>query len=417
MNAVDGTRVDVAIVGGGIAGGALAVQLARAGLAVTVLEQSVEFRDGVRGEYIPPWGWGELVRSGLLDTVLRPDGTVTARSVPYGDSMAPLDAEAAALDTTVLVPGAPGMLNLSHPGACRELLTAAAEAGADVVRGVRQVQVAAGTQPAVGWSDGLRERLLRARLVVGADGRNSVVRRQLGVRLAATGPRTFGMGLLVEGLTGWPPDTNSIGTCADVVFAVFPRREGCARVYLFWDKDTPGRFAGSGAGSRAMRRLATLTCFPDEAAFQDARPRPGWATFPMEDTWCRRPHVPGAVLIGDAAGYNDPIAGQGVTIALRDARLVAEALLGEPRWRPGVFEQYATERAERMRRLRATADAIARLRADFTPDGRRRRRAAFERFAADPRARLPIAAAMVGPDVLPPEAFTREAADRMLALP
>jgi 2-polyprenyl-6-methoxyphenol hydroxylase-like FAD-dependent oxidoreductase len=137
----------------------------------------------------------------------------------------------------------------------------------------------------------------------------------------------------------------------------------------------------------------------------------------MEDTWCRRPDLPGAVLIGDAAGYNDPIAGQGLTIALRDARLVAEALLGDPRWRPGVFEQYATERAGRMRRLRATAEAIARLRADFAPDGGRRRRAAFRRFAADPRARLPIAAAMVGPDVLPPEAFTREAADRMLALP
>jgi DNA-binding SARP family transcriptional activator len=29
------------------------------------------------------------------------------------------------------------------------------------------------------------------------------------------------------------------------------------------------------AGSRAMRRLATLTCFPDGASFRDARPRPG----------------------------------------------------------------------------------------------------------------------------------------------
>ena len=60
---------------------------------------------------------------------------------------------------------------------------------------------------------------------------------------------------------------------------------------------------------------------------------------------------------------------------------------------------------------------MTRLRADFTPDGHRRRNAAIARFAADPAARLPIAAGWVGPGALPPEAFTREAADRMLALP
>ena len=88
---------------------------------------------------------------------------------------------------------------------------------------------------------------------------------------------------------------------------------------------------------------------------------------------------------------------------------------------PDIFEPYARERAERMRRLRATAEAMTRLRADSTREGHRRRDAAFARFAADPAARMPIAAGWVGPEALPPEAlppeaFTREAADRMLAL-
>ncbi|HLK95187.1 MAG TPA: hypothetical protein VK365_05565 [Nocardioidaceae bacterium] len=83
---------------------------------------------------------------------------------------------------------------------------------------------------------------------------------------------------------------------------------------------------------------------------------------------------------------------------------------------PDVFEPYARERAERMRHLRATAEAMTRLRADSTREGHRRRDAAFARFAADPAARMPIAAGWVGPEALPPEAFTREAADRMLAL-
>ncbi len=414
---MDETTADVAIVGSGIAGGALAVRLARAGLAVTVLERSVEFRDRVRGETMSPWGCAELARSGLLDIAMRAEGTVAARVVPYGDSMSPDAAEAAAMDTTAVVPGAAGMLNLSQPGACRELVEAAVDLGAEVVRGSRRVRVTAGPQPAVRYEHNLHQRVVKARVVVGADGRNSTVRRQLGIPLATTGPRTFAVGLLVDGLTGWPAATNSSGTCEDVAFFIFPRRSGCTRVYLFWDKRTPGRSSGRDAGDRILQRLATLTCFPAAEIFFEARPRPGWASFPMEDTWCERPYVQGGVLIGDAAGYSDPIIGQGLTVAVRDARLVGDALLGEPRWSPDLFEPYARERAERMRRLRATAEAMIRLRADFTPDGHRRRNAAFARFAADPAARMPIAAGWVGPEALPPEAFTREAADQMLALP
>ena len=98
-------------------------------------------------------------------------------------------------------------------------------------------------------------------------------------------------------------------------------------------------------------------------------------------------------------------------------RLVAEALLGSTEWSPAAFEEYAQERRERRRRLSATAEATTRLRCDFTPTGKQQRVAAFARFATDPTARLPIAASLVGPESLPAEAFTREAADRMLALP
>jgi hypothetical protein len=116
---MDKRTADVAIVGGGIAGGALAVRLARAGLAVTVLEQAAEYRDRVRGETMFPWCCAELVESGLLDIAVRAEGTVATRVAPYGDSMSPHDAEASALDATAVVPGVAGMLNFSHPDACR----------------------------------------------------------------------------------------------------------------------------------------------------------------------------------------------------------------------------------------------------------------------------------------------------------
>jgi 2-polyprenyl-6-methoxyphenol hydroxylase-like FAD-dependent oxidoreductase len=172
---MDETTADVAIVGGGIAGGALAVRLSRAGLAVTVLEQSAEFRDRVRGETMFPWGCAELVESGLLGIAMRAEGTVATRVVPYGDSMSPHDAEAAAMDAAAVVPGVAGMLNLSHPGACREPMQAAADGGAEVVRDVRRVQVTAGPQPAVRCQRGLREGMVHARVVAGADGRSSTV--------------------------------------------------------------------------------------------------------------------------------------------------------------------------------------------------------------------------------------------------
>jgi flavin-dependent dehydrogenase len=41
----------------------------------------------------------------------------------------------------------------------------------------------------------------------------------------------------------------------------------------------------------------------------------------------RLPWAPGALLVGDAAGYYDPFTGQGIRQALRTARLAAEAIL------------------------------------------------------------------------------------------
>lgn len=361
---------DVAVVGGGIAGGALAVLLARGGLGVTVLERSTEFVDRVRGETMPPWGYEELVLTGLADIVLRAEGTPADRIVAYGDVMAPALAEAAAIDASAVLPGIPGMLNLSHPRACQELLDAASQQGVVVVRGVRNAQVTAGPEPEVRYRNARgTEQRVRARLVVGADGRSSTVRRQLWVELSKTEVRSFASGVLVEGLDDWPAGTNPIGTWDDVHFLLFPRQDGRARLYLLWDKRMPSRFAGADGGKRMLERMATVEGLPDPGMFRQAQALPGCASYPMKDTWCDRPYVEGAVLIGDAAGYNDPIIGQGLSIAVRDVRLVAEALLGEAQWSEGVFEPYAVERRERMRRLRATAETATRLRADFTPDG------------------------------------------------
>ena len=60
---------DVVIVGGGIAGSALALVLARQGLEVTVLEQQTEYHDRVRGEVLAPGAWPKPRSSACASTI------------------------------------------------------------------------------------------------------------------------------------------------------------------------------------------------------------------------------------------------------------------------------------------------------------------------------------------------------------
>lgn len=76
--------VDVAVVGGGVAGASVAAALATAGLGVAVIEREPRFRDRVRGESIHPWGACEADRLGLLQ-VLREAG---ANELPFWEDYA-----------------------------------------------------------------------------------------------------------------------------------------------------------------------------------------------------------------------------------------------------------------------------------------------------------------------------------------
>ena len=67
-----------------------------------------------------------------------------------------------------------------------------------------------------------------------------------GSQLRETAPRTMGGGMLVEGLTSWPSNCVSIGTEEDLLYFVFPRPAGLARLYLFHAIEQRGRFHGSG---------------------------------------------------------------------------------------------------------------------------------------------------------------------------
>ncbi len=393
--------VDVVVVGGGIAGAALGTVLARDGLQVLVLERELVHRDRVRGETVQLWGVEEIHRLGLEPAFLDAGGHYASTLVPYDEVHDQAEAEAAAVPLDQILPGIAGNLNVGYPEACESLLGTAAAVGATVLRGVTDVDPAEGL---VGYAYGGVRRQARCRLIVGADGRRSAVRRALGVPVHRTPARTMGGGMLVDGLDGWPADRIAIGTEHDLHYFVFARAEGRVRLLMMHLIGSRGRFAGPDGAARFLAAWR-LRCLPDSDRFAAARPAGPCAFFPMDDGIVPTPFGPGAVLVGDAAGWNDPVIGQGLAIALRDARMVADAVRAESTWTSAMFEPYAQERRERMRRLQLCAELHTDLNMTFTPIGATRRKAWGALWPQDPVLGGPTLAIVIGPEKVAPESF------------
>lgn len=405
--------VDVVVVGGGIAGGALAAVLARGGLEVVVLERQSAYRDKVRGEVFLPWGAAEARSLGLEQVLLDAGGGYATRLGRFEEWIPPEQAESQAIPLDRLLPGVPGSLNVGHPEACEALVRAAEGAGARVVRGVGEVTLGAPKRTSVVYELDDLDHEIRCRLVVGADGRRSGIRRQAGINLEESPPASMAAGMLVAA-PAWPAHLDATGTEGDVYCLVFPRPAGMVRVYLLWSIDQTRRFTGP---ERHHEFLAAcrLRSLPYSDAIASATPAGPCASYPMTDSWCDRIADDGVVLVGDAAGWNDPVIGQGVSIALRDARMVSEVVLGSSSWSASAFAGYAEERAERMRRLRLAARLVTLLRVAFGAEAGARRRRWFDSAASDPAMLAPLLAVLVGPERIAAEAFTDDVVERVLS--
>src|SRR6202030_2622562 len=89
-------------------------------------------------------------------------------------------------------------LSFYHPAMQEVLLAAAANAGADVRRGVNVQEVRPGSQPSVVVQRNGRTEEVRARMVVGADGRSSVVCKSAGFQVKRDPDRLMLAGVLLE---------------------------------------------------------------------------------------------------------------------------------------------------------------------------------------------------------------------------
>jgi 2-polyprenyl-6-methoxyphenol hydroxylase-like FAD-dependent oxidoreductase len=120
-----------------------------------------------------------------------------------------------------------------------------------------------------------------------------------------------------------------------------------------------------------------------------------------EDTWTEVPAVEGIVLIGDAGGYNGPIIGEGLSLALRDVRLLSEILLERPQWTQSGLERYGQQRREGLRRMRIVAELRAALAAQFGPQAAARRAHFRDLVRADPNLGNVAILTHLGPDRAP----------------
>lgn len=404
---------EIVIVGGGMAGGALATVLARAGIVVLVLERTTTYPDCVRGEYFPPWGVAELKRLGLYELFTRNGGLTITHIVPYSDLFEPEEAEARSLDVTKMHPDAPGPLCLGHPAMCNLLIEAAVDSGATVLRGITDIEVVSGSTPRVSFMHEGHVREICPRLVIGADGRNSQVRKQLGVQLQSDEPHNLIGGILVGNMPSWPRHIQCVGVEDRLHFLIFPQNEDKVRLYACYDFADRSRFSGPDREKKALEAFK-LKCAPLTEQLVDATILGPFNSVSNEDTWIDNPVCPGVVLIGDAAGYNDPIIGQGLSIAARDVRLVSEIILDAKSAAKGLdFAPYIEERMERMRRLRISARLAAKIRVEFGPEARERRILTARRAAE--RQLSPLPASLMGPERLPAEAFLPETIQRFIA--
>lgn len=397
---------EVIIVGGGIAGCALAVRLAAAGIAVIVLERERVYRDIVRGEALVPWGFQEARQLGLADVILETEGvSVMTRMVPYDESLSFEQAQRRARDLSDVVDGAPGVVGVGHPELREALATAATKAGATVVRGVRRSVVRGGSNPTVTYDVDGCTRVAQCRLVVGADGKKSATRTALGLTLSTTHARVRLTGMLVDDGGAWNRAETAISVDGRNLFIVIPRADRRLRLYVARRDDDPEPIQGPSAVGEFLNSFRT-PIFPDSNAMVEATPIGPCATFPMNDAWVDEPVVPGVALVGDAAGWSNPVTAQGLAISLRDARILAEALLAGPDWTPQGLAGYSDERRTRMARLRF-ASAMTDLLTGFgMPDRAARRSRMLGLLRRRPELGAALDAVHAGAWAASPEAYT-----------
>jgi len=319
-------QYDLIVVGGGLGGSSLAASVAKHGARVLLLEREQQFKDRVRGECVMPWGVAEAIQLNVLE-LLRDR---CAHELPWMDfySGDVLTAHRPVADTT---PQQLPCVTFYHPAMQERLIGAAASAGACVRRGLSVKEVCSGSPATVIVEDNGRHEEIRARLVVGADGRSSCVRSSAGFQLRRDPEDVLVAGVLLENIAA-PEDVGQIvfNYSFGELAILLPQGGGRARTYFCFHAGAQPRYQGTADFPRYLDSFKRAGMNPE--FFESAKAAGPLATFDGAEAWVEHPYQAGVALIGDAAAASDPTWGQGLSLTLRDVRVLRDQLLGTEDW-------------------------------------------------------------------------------------
>ena len=368
---------DAIVVGGGLAGSALADQLARSGYDVLVLERETRFKDRVRGENMLPWGVAAARRLGIYDDLIAAGGHPTPNWVMYIMGRA-----APARDLPATTPGRTPALNVYHPDMQEAILARAIASGAEVQRGATVLGIdAVPGRPSVTFEhDGKRQTLI-ARIVVGADGRASQMRAWGGFEVQRSPDLLTIAGTLIEG-TNVPDDATYLAMGPGIATFWAPLGGNRARAYFIYP-GVAGRRGLSGKNKIAEFFQSVQSVGVPQAWLAGAKSSSPLAEFEGADKWVESPAKNGVVLIGDAAAASDPSWGSGLSLTLLDVEHLANALRSTDDWN-AALARYAREHDEYFGALHRVLGWMTELVWTPGPEADARRARVFPRMMSEP---------------------------------
>lgn len=392
------SNYDIVTVGGGVGGATLGRVMAERGYRVLVVERESQFKDRVRGEFLFPWGVAEARELGIYAALIQ----AGAHHPTYWAEFAGPDLTTRrdfAEDTPQKVRG----LCMYHPQLQEVLLASAAAAGAEVRRGVRVCLVEPGHKPRVVLEGNSGQVTVSARLVIGASGRASMVRKWGGFEVHDDLPSNLFGGVLVENIPA--PAESSIAMlnpflCRMVLY--FPQTSSSGRVYLASPVQDGVRYQGDAAFAPFIAE-----CLGSGVAgelLEGARQAGPLATFEGADSWVKHPYRNSIALIGDTAATSDPTWGQGLSLTLRDVRVLRDALLADEDWN-AAGHTYAAAHDLYYEKVRTTNSWFTQIFLQPGAEADALRERIFSQLEADPFL-LPDTM-VAGPDLAPPTAAQR----------